>query len=522
MLALILALGSAVRILGLDHGRPRLVFHPDLPKQIRVAHDEYHGRLNLVRMYGDDFEYSLYPYGTSILTAWSSRLLPRICACPPGRPQHLTPEEKWNWDLRFRVLAASMFGVASVVLLLTMSRLCAPWSVAVCGLLFVLEPMLSQFSHYGVNDVPLACLLLLAWLSSARMPEERARLPMFSILTGLLLGVGFSVKYQALVGGIFPLCAWLVGWSRQPTAWRWTSPACLAAAWFGGVALTCPLVRDADFFFALFPKYLEFQAGITGRDLPYFTRILKSFREVGYYLWACRLLPLLAVVLWALWRSATRAATPERRVLMLGGGWFCLALPVGFVLVRDFVRPYDLLPAIACALGLAFLCLDDVTRSPVSRLHLVLVRGLALALAAWFGTIAFLDSAAIARTDTRVRAQEWAVENMEPGSFVIRDRYTDPFQVPQVKDFQDRYLVSDRALFMLMTGSFDYAVSSSLAYERFLSTWSSYYDPERVKEYAWIDDHFPVVAEFRDRSLFIAHPTIRIYRKPDNFTPITP
>ena len=62
-----LAMALALRLTGIQHGRPDMVYHPDVAKQTLVARSIYRGRLDLRRLYADDFKLTLYPYGTAVI-----------------------------------------------------------------------------------------------------------------------------------------------------------------------------------------------------------------------------------------------------------------------------------------------------------------------------------------------------------------------------------------------------------------------------------------------------------------------
>lgn len=194
-------LGVGLRVTGSKHGAPDLIYHPDVFKQALVARAVFAGDPDLRRLHRDEKELTLYPYGVAVLTGWVVKGLSWIAG------SGFSPDEPlWNWDLRMRYVSASMYLVASVVVLISLRRRMTALGLFFLGGLLLTEPLNAQYSHYAMNDVPLAAVFLLAWLTADKMTGE-GRWPVWSFFTGLLLGLGFGIKYQALIGMIFPLMA---------------------------------------------------------------------------------------------------------------------------------------------------------------------------------------------------------------------------------------------------------------------------------------------------------------------------
>ena len=505
MLAVLLA-GGAVRSIGIGHGANQYLWHPDVAKQALIASQAYSGNLDPVRLYKADFRRVVYPYGAPILLAQALRLQANV------RGQEIkAPEDRWRWAYRLRWQSVLLFLAAAGMALLSVQPRLGAVGILLGGLVLVLEPTNALDSHYGMNDVPMAALVLVAWVCCTRIPGEPRRFPWASFATGLALGLAFGIKYTAALAGLFPLAAWLQGLRRRP--WRDTAVAVAAGGLAGlaGIWLTCPLLHlNPGFFLRHLPAFLHWQANVTEQSIPLAHKIADNLTVLartacgrGHFL-------LLLGGAWGTVRMLRMRHRPPLAGLFLAT-WLLAGLLSAIILAaRDIARANDLLLiwpplSLMATLGLT-------TGQPSRRVGFP-----ALALAAvvigWFGFQAFADAAALARPDTRERARAWCLEQIPAGSEVFAERYTLPVDKPGVKEILARHL-SDRALRKrILRGRGDYLLSSSLAHERFFDPAMPYFDPDRRDFYLRLTNQFEIVAQFRDRPLPFAHPEITIYRR---------
>lgn len=503
LVLLALALGLVVRVIGIDHGRPTWVWHPDVAKQSQVAEHIFQGDLELTELFGGDVQRTLYPYGTSVMLGHAMKVRATWAGFDRVLGSH-----RWFWAYRLRWLAVILFMGAVLAALFGVRRGWTAAGALAASLLMVLEPGAALDSHYGMNDVPLAALLLLAWVGSLYMPEEPVRLPWASVLTGFLLGLAFGVKYQAVLAGIFPLAAWIRMSREREGAGLVLSLLGLGTAGVAGMLYASPLLRsDPWLFITQLPAFMQWQTNIMETPLPFSEKVVRNLVAVAYLLLKGHVLLLIGAGYgtWAIVRD------PKRRWLVTSvvSAWlFTLLLLAVVVTGRDIVRANDLLPvwpllALLFGLGLSAPQPRRIRRGAVL---------LAVALIAVFGTRTFLDVAALARPDTRERARTWCLDQAPPGSLVLRERYTLALEQPQLREQVTRYLASREVRGVIRRGEPDFLVSSSLAYDRFYDKKLPYFDPDVQAFYEALPRYYQLVAEFTDRRLPFAHPVIRIYQ----------
>ncbi|MGH7822788.1 MAG: hypothetical protein ACREQ9_23770, partial [Candidatus Binatia bacterium] len=93
--------------------------------------------------------------------------------------------------------------------------------------------------------------------------------PLHAAACGAALGVGFGIKYQALVGVVVPALAGSRLWRDGRRGALAACAAVFSVAWVGGVFLSSPLLPEhTAYFLEEFPRFMRWQTNITGRDLP--------------------------------------------------------------------------------------------------------------------------------------------------------------------------------------------------------------------------------------------------------------
>jgi hypothetical protein len=510
VLSVPLLLAGSVRRIGIYHGGGTYIWHPDVPKQLWVARKHQRGVLDMRTMYKGDMELTMYPYGTALLTSHA------ISQWEDVSGEDWTVRNQWEWAVAMRYLSTAFALAGLACLLIALYRLLGPFPTLITGLLLGLEPLNNQLSHYGMNDVPLNTILLLTWLCATRVPSEPRRFPCFSLLAGALLGLGFGIKYQAVLGGALMAVAWFMSWRQKGIPGLAASVVvCGLAAVVGALVTTPLLLEDPVYFFRHLPDFLRWQANITYVDLPFTTKALRNAEYLGRLcLQGGQWLLLPAAGLAVAGLRGQRLA-PALRVLVVSGLVFSALLALALITSRDFVRPNDVLPFSTTLIVLAGVGLSQLARhAPAVPPAWRLAGGVALAaVVVWFASVAFQDSLALQRTDTRLLAHDWCQDHIPAGAVVRREYYVLPVHKEGVIEREHNSFADADVLRVLQEGHYDYLIVSSFSYERFFVDFMPHQGSDAQKCYAWIRDNNELVAEFSDREMLHAHPVITIYRK---------
>lgn len=367
-------------------------------------------------------------------------------------------------------------------------------------------------SHYGMNDVPLASLILLAWVGSAHIGRESWRYPWISLLTGLVLGLGFGIKYQAALGGLFPLVA-AAGLLRSGNYRHAASSlAAVGVAGLIGVLWTSPMLReDPGYFISGFGEFMAWQANIMGEPLAWHAKLARNTSALlglltgrGHLL----LLMLAGVGSVRAWRFEPAWRRP------LGAAWlFSGVLLLAVLTGRDIVRINDLMPVWPLAMLSLGLGLAAGSRGVGQKdKGLLFLRITGFILLGWFAAGAWMDAAALQRPDTRERARMWCREHLQPGEHLVRERYTLRLEMDGVQETSVRYLASSEGRRLIEKGRADVLVASSLAYGRFFDKTMPYYNEASQQVYLSLTNHYDRAVVFADRDLPFAHPSVEIFR----------
>ena len=509
-LAGILAGGWSLRRTGIDHGRPHLVYHPDVAKQTLVAARLFRGPLDIPALFNGDAHRALYPYGTAVMLGYGAR-----AAAVVTGDDALGNVHRWVWALRMRYLVSLLFLAATAAVCVFVYARFGPLPALLGGLFLVTEPTIAQYSHYGMNDVPLAALLLLAWSAAGLMAREPRRVPVFSALAGFALGLAFGTKYQAVLAGLFPLAAWIGFAPRKGGAWLLSSVAAVAAGGLAGMLVSCPvLASDPGYFVNTFPDFMRWQANITGEPVSFPVKLIRNMREFGVTLSGAGRWVLPVGIVWAALAAGLRRAPNAERVPVLAAAVFCAVLAGILLVSRDFVRSNDLVPILAFGAvllavptGRALAAFGD----PRWRAGSIAALLLALGVVSIFTVHSAADSLALKRPDTRERAQRWCIENLASGARVVRERYTLPTGRDDVTEYRTRFLADASAAKRIRRKRCDLVITSSLAHGRFFDPRSPYYSEADQEIYRYLRAHYERVAVFEDRDLYFAHPVVEIY-----------
>ena len=127
---------ASIRLIGIRHGEPDKVYHPDVAKQTQIAMALYDSEpLTLRQRYGDNIRFTLYPYGTAIILARASQGIARLTGDDTFGTVH-----RWRWALRMRYMSVAFFLVSLSFILLVLHRHLGPLATLATGLLLACEP----------------------------------------------------------------------------------------------------------------------------------------------------------------------------------------------------------------------------------------------------------------------------------------------------------------------------------------------------------------------------------------------
>ena len=506
-----LSLGLMVRLVGLRHGAPALVYHPDMAKQILVARSTYQGQSDPLTIYGaEDMRRCLYPYGTAVITGKLARLYSAVTGEDFGN------DHRFLWALRMRYFTVTLFLAAVALVLLALFKTLGPVATVLTGALLCLEPITAQFSHYGMNDVPLLAMLMLSWIAAGMMARDKAFLPAFSLLSGLFAGLAFGIKYQGILGLIFPGVA-VLALLRQK-GWKWVAAAalCVAAGFLGGALLTCPLwVSAPSYFFRTLPEFMAWQANVMERPIPLSEKLPRNIAAVACMLWKQGHWLIVAGAVWAIASrfKVRRPADPGRPVL--SAFLFCAVILSAMIGARDIIRPNDLILPTGF---LILLCGSAIGKATHPWKESGMCLRYTCSLAAFVLTAVFLicstrDALAFSRADTQLLAREWCRAHLPRQARVLRERYTMSIEREDIEEHAVRYLCESPASDHVEAGNVDFVIASSLAHNRFFDPRSPYYDEACQAFYSAISNRYERAAVFTDRPLIYGQPTITVYRK---------
>lgn len=507
ILLLPLILGSILRNIGIDHGRPDMVYHPDVAKQTMVAIRTCNNNVTAHRIFKDDFKRTLYPYGTAIIMAKTMSTVSSIRG-----NNDLIKVHRWNWALYMRYLASAMFMLSALFAIWFLWRRTGTIPALLAGILLVTEPINTQYSHYAMNDVPLAAILIIVWIFSALMENERKYAPIFSLLCGFTLGIAFNIKYQAVIGGIFPLVSWLLLTKNKSWKWLLISLASVGIGGIVGLLWTNPLLRtEPAYFFQTLPEFMHWQANIMEEEISLRTKLIRNTALLIQQLSATGVFLVITGPIWAVYAIIKKKIADHNKIATISATAFCTIMTLLFIVSRDFFRENDLIPILAfCILLTAFLMAKiphtqiKLTKTTIPALTFYI--SIFVTISA-FITTSTLDSLALDRTDTRLLASQWCHENIPRDSTVVRERYTLGINKEGVKESRSRYIGKDY-------NKFDFVITSSKAYKRFYEKHSPYYNEDAQKIYNNINANWKKTKVFKDRELYFAHPTITIFEKP--------
>lgn len=509
VLIMLMGLGMSIRLVGLDHGAPDQIYHPDVSKIASAASRVYHGDISKLTGPEGDFRFKAYPFGSAVLTGKVLRVWDRMS----GEQQRLVFNDldaptRWYWAVRLRWTSVLTGMVTIALLLVLLRRQVTPFGWILAGLLLILDPFHAQYSHYGINDVPMTSFLVLTWICTYGMLTGPRFLPVWSLAAGACLGLAFGVKYQAILGGVMFLPAWW-GMFRARTGGKLAGSILLAAVGtLAGAWFSCPLLHTPVAFWELFVPFMRWQSEIIHRDAAWPVKVgynlltvLRIIARPGYLLLA-------VMALWGWWGGTRRRVAVPLRSWMDSGLLFCAVLMVVLISMRAFPRSNDLLPLFPFLVVLLALHLPRAEEWGKTEPRSRWCAAAALLLAVLFGVSSLRDSFALTRKDTRDRALAWGLAHVQPGQKIYREYYTRMLEIDGVNEQLAGTAARGKQKARILQNQFDYLVLSDLAHGRFFDPLSPYFNAKNRDYYRYLFEHYPVLAEFTDRRLFFAHPRI--------------
>lgn len=242
MVLAVLAFGLVLRTSGLFRGLEEgYCFHPDAPKQVAALGNFLEGRY--VWYVGSLF-YDGYPLGLNHVDEW---ILRPVLAIHHGVRGYLFPDSAnpplpdramlYYWARSLRVLYGMI--CLGLSLLIARSVLVGRGGALAVLSLAALAPLSVVVTHAATGDIGVDMFTLAAMMSLC-LYAGRARLSWIA-LTGVAIGLAFSVKYQGALAGL-PLLFFMLFKFRPAGFVRNTLlPGLVAAAGFaGGVLLGTP------------------------------------------------------------------------------------------------------------------------------------------------------------------------------------------------------------------------------------------------------------------------------------------
>ncbi len=317
------------------------------------------------------------------------------------------------WLLTARIVAAGS-GLLTVALIGRFGRRLGG-SGLVAALVLAVAPLHARDSHFGVTDVPVTLLLLLAlvWARRLQVPHPRRR---DLWIAGLWVGLAGATKYNAALVGIAPAAAlWLATPERRRAATRIAGVATVAVAVF---FLTNPYVLLDH---SLFREHFAFQARhmLEGHGLDL---------GLGWIYHATDSLPrALTWPLFALSLAGVAVAllqpTTRRQYLpaLAFGLLYYAAMGRSRTVFFRYVIP--LLPVLALTADCAVTAARDRLKRRFRNLSSAALNSavtLPLLLAALPAAVTtFQIDRILAATDTREQARAWLLEHVAPDEGVV-------------------------------------------------------------------------------------------------------
>ena len=409
LLAAILAVAALVRLWGINFGLPHPNCRPDEGAIAAIASGMYHGDLNP----------HVFNYPALFMLSVAAVLL--VLHAIGALAQYLPTG--WSLDVAattttYRVarFLSAAAGIASVLILFRIGqRLFGRTAALAAAALLALAFLHVRDSHFGVTDVPMTFMVLVAFLFCVRLSESGATRDL--IAAGVTAGLATSTKYNAALVALPALLAIFIvpAGMRPPIDARLRRAALFVSLMVAAFLLTSPYsVLDFRRFLAdvtFESRHLsEGHGAILGRGWSH--HLTSTLRYgVGVPILSAGVLGILL----ALWRDPRKGALvavfPVSYYVLLGSGHTVFA---------RYMLP--IVPFLCLAAGYAVTEAARWLAARMRRPHLapiVVTAGVVGLLWPSAQSVVTFDRL-IARTDSRVLARQWVERRFPPGTRIAQ------------------------------------------------------------------------------------------------------
>ena len=505
-LFIVLSLGAFVRLVGIEHGKPRIIFHPDVTKQAYAANYIYRG-IKLSQRFRT-ISQSLYPFGNACVLAYIVDISSRL-GIGPAR-QEVLKRNPWWWALGLRHVGTWSYLLSTLALLIALWRK-PPIVIFLGGLWLVFYPTLAEFCHYGMGDIPMVAMMILGWIFATQMQHKNYSY-LFSFLSGIFIGFGFGMKYQGLFAGFFPFFMWIVLGKERKTQWMMLSAVAVLLGTIAGAITTCYILKTEPLYFLYsFQDFMEHQRSYEAQHETFSTRYLRNLKWLIYFFSSKEMIFFSLLSLWGIRYVYKRSGDRHSRSVITATLVFlCLFSLV--ISARSYLRLHDTLPLNAFAIIVSILVFGEMQKQSKYIWEQWLAKfvfGTGIIFVLFYANHTISDTYAFTRPDTRLKAQEWCQKNIPAGARIASERYTFPIGNPYTLEKVAKSLYQFKS--KLEEKNFDFAIINSFSSGRFLDKFLPHYDKKVVDFYHQIDKKYDLIMEFSDRELLWLHPTIRIY-----------
>ncbi len=548
LLLAILLLGLALRVIGLDFGRP-FRYHPDEVKLVLQA-----GNLLNFHNWSVDtfFAIRVYPPFFTYVLALVSGIYSALLMLAHGATD-FTLVRQWYYQnpFQFHMLArwiSVISGTASIYLLYRIGkRLYNEKSGLLAAFFLAVSFIHVRNSHFGVVDILMTFLMLASFLAAVGILQTgKLR---YYLWASVFAGLATATKWNAFLVVLATLTAHLlactesgrVDWHRLFGRPFWV----LLAVWLAAFLVACPMpLLDFKEFLggviggARFQKSATIKMGAGGGFFSYFTGNQSPgygfFYDNAFYLamgWGAVLTFLLGIVV-----LLARRRRSDWLLLVLPIVWYALMGVMSYKAMRQIlpVVPYLLLIA---AETLCFL----IARIRNARKQLVFAVVWIAAIVLPTGIKALRYGVALTQTDTRSQMKRWIEENLPADSRIGLEEFGPPLLsrwdlnlhfLQQSPHYKKVYQVYGLVPGMFAHGKkrstshdpsddvvrwdVDYVVLDSFTYERYHWPQTVRQHPETVAQrddfYRWIAAHAALLHRVEPENGYHISPSLELYQ----------
>jgi 4-amino-4-deoxy-L-arabinose transferase-like glycosyltransferase len=464
VLAAILLLGAVLRVWGLRFGLPHDFSRPDEEKIVGAALGVLQGDLN-----PHMFLYpSLFIYANAAVY-WMLFAFERTIGATASRADFVAgaAADPTLFYITARLLAAAS-GTATIAALYAGARELFSGRIALVAAAALAVVFLHvRDSHFGVTDVPVTLLVVLAWWSAARC-FNRGLTRRRVIVTGILCGLAASTKYNAALV-VLPAIGAVVSQYFKAGSLSLPKPATalfilLTCAGLAFLLGTPYALLDRPAFLAEVDAQRQTAAGLRhGTVLDPAREVIGERGWIHHATFSLRYgmgMPLLVAGLmgatWVIWQGPLVA-------------WLVLSFPLAFYVAMggsQLVYPRWVVPLVPFLCLTAAVAIDRLAvllgallarliRASASMTVIkIVVAGLTVLIVAPSGARAVAFDQLVSRADTRVRAAEWIEGRFPHGASLYQTGMQYSFVEPRPRLRYPLYTFNERHnVFDHVTGS---------------------------------------------------------------------